>query len=76
MTAAVGVDTASSTDKTLLACGRFYPNGASAGEARMRFYASQFAIVEVDSISHAMLTRVHLISVQKATIRPYPEEKA
>ncbi len=56
MTAAVRVGTASWTDKTLLACGRFYPRGASTAEARLRYYASQFAIVEVDSSYYAMPT--------------------
>ena len=55
MTAAVVlVGTASWTDKTLIACGRFYPKGASTAEARLRHYASQFPIVEVDSSYYAM----------------------
>ncbi len=48
------VGTASWTDKTLIACGRFYPPGAKSAEARLRFYASQFPIVEVDSSYYAM----------------------
>lgn len=48
------VGTASWTDKTLLACGRFYPRSASTAEARLRFYASQFPLVEVDSSYYAM----------------------
>ncbi|MGZ5266274.1 MAG: DUF72 domain-containing protein, partial [Caldimonas sp.] len=47
------VGTASWTDKTLIACGRFYPPGAKTAEARLRFYASQFPIVEVDSSYYA-----------------------
>ena len=54
--AAVRVGTASWTDKTLIACGRFYPKGASTPEARLRHYASQFALVEVDSSYYAMPT--------------------
>lgn len=50
------VGTASWTDKTLIACGRFYPKGASSAEARLRHYASQFPIVEVDSGYYAMPT--------------------
>ena len=50
------VGTASWTDKTLIACGRFYPKGASSAEARLRHYASQFPIVEVDSSYYAMPT--------------------
>jgi len=48
------VGTASWTDKTLIACGRFYPPGATTAEARLRYYASQFPIVEVDSSYYAM----------------------
>ncbi len=50
------VGTASWTDKTLVACGRFYPKDAKSAEARLRFYASQFPIVEVDSSYYAMPT--------------------
>ncbi len=52
MTVLVG--TASWTDKTLIACGRFYPPGAKTAEGRLRFYASQFPIVELDSSYYAM----------------------
>jgi len=48
------VGTASWTDKTLIACGRFYPPGAKTAEGRLRHYASQFPIVEVDSSYYAM----------------------
>jgi uncharacterized protein YecE (DUF72 family) len=46
--------TAGWTDKTLIACKRFYPRDASTSEARLRFYASQFALVEVDSSYYAL----------------------
>jgi uncharacterized protein YecE (DUF72 family) len=46
---AVRVGTASWTDPTLVKSGRFYPPGTSTAEARLRYYASQFPIVEVDS---------------------------
>ena len=48
------VGTASWTDKTLIDCGRFYPQGATTTETRLRFYASQFPLVEVDSSYYAM----------------------
>ena len=48
------VGTASWTDKTLIASGRFYPPEAKSAEARLRFYASRFPIVEVDSSYYAM----------------------
>jgi uncharacterized protein YecE (DUF72 family) len=42
------------TEPTLIASGRFYPASARTAEARLRFYASQFPIVEVDSTYYAM----------------------
>jgi len=42
------VGTASWTDKTLLESG-WYPPDASSAEARLRYYAEQFPLVEVDS---------------------------
>lgn len=50
------IGTASWTDKTLLACGRFYPKSATTAEARLRYYAAQFPLVEVDSSYYAMPT--------------------
>jgi uncharacterized protein YecE (DUF72 family) len=41
--------TASWTDPTLLACGRFYPREARTPEARLRYYATQFNLLEVDA---------------------------
>ncbi|MEJ8825098.1 DUF72 domain-containing protein [Variovorax humicola] len=48
------VGTASWTDKTLIDCGRFYPASCKTPEARLRFYASQFPLVEVDSSYYAI----------------------
>jgi uncharacterized protein YecE (DUF72 family) len=48
------VGTASWTDKTLLDCGRFYPADAKTPEARLKYYASQFQLVEVDSSYYAL----------------------
>jgi len=50
------IGSASWTDKTLIACGRFYPAGCDTAEARLRFYASQFSLVEVDSSYYGMPT--------------------
>ncbi|MFM9427263.1 uncharacterized protein YecE (DUF72 family) [Variovorax sp. GrIS 2.14] len=50
----IKVGTASWTDKTLIACGRFYPKEAKTAEGRLRYYASQFPLVEVDSSYYAM----------------------
>jgi uncharacterized protein YecE (DUF72 family) len=43
------VGTSSWTDPTLVKEGRFYPPGVKTAEARLRFYAEQFPLVEVDS---------------------------
>jgi uncharacterized protein YecE (DUF72 family) len=37
------------TEPTLIKRGNFYPKGVSSAEDRLKFYASQFPIVEVDS---------------------------
>jgi uncharacterized protein YecE (DUF72 family) len=50
------IGTASWTDKTLVACGRFYPKLAKSAEAKLRYYATQFPIVEVDSSYYGMPT--------------------
>jgi uncharacterized protein YecE (DUF72 family) len=48
------VGTASWTDKSLLDSGRFYPPSVQSAEERLRFYASQFPLVEVDSSYYAI----------------------
>jgi uncharacterized protein YecE (DUF72 family) len=48
------VGTCSWTDQTLIQSGRFYPQWAKSAEDRLRFYASRFGIVEVDSTYYAM----------------------
>jgi len=48
------VGTASWTDKSLIACKRFYPRGCNSAEARLRYYASQYPLVEVDSSYYAL----------------------
>jgi uncharacterized protein YecE (DUF72 family) len=50
----IRVGTASWTDPTLIKSKRFYPPGCTSAEARLRFYASQFPMVEVDSSYYAM----------------------
>ncbi|HIH2751414.1 TPA: DUF72 domain-containing protein [Burkholderia lata] len=50
----IHVGTASWTDPTLIASKRFYPPGCTSAEARLRFYATQFPLVEVDSSYYAM----------------------
>jgi uncharacterized protein YecE (DUF72 family) len=43
------IGTASWTDRTLIKDGHFYPSEVKTAEARLRYYAEQFPIVEVDS---------------------------
>jgi uncharacterized protein YecE (DUF72 family) len=45
----IRIGTASWTDKSLLSTGRFYPDDVKSPEERLRFYASVFPFVEVDS---------------------------
>jgi uncharacterized protein YecE (DUF72 family) len=45
---------ASWTDPTMTATGVFYPKGADTAEERLRFYASQFPVVEVDATYYAL----------------------
>jgi cation transport regulator ChaB len=46
--------TASWTDPTMTAPGVFYPPGAGSAEDRLRYYASRFPVVEVDSTYYAL----------------------
>lgn len=50
------VGTASWTDPTILAEGVFYPPAATTPEARLRYYASRFPLVEVDATYYALPT--------------------
>lgn len=50
------VGTSSWTDKTLIESGRFYPASATTPEDRLRFYASRFPIVEIDSSYYGIPT--------------------
>lgn len=42
------------TEATLVKPGVYYPKGVSSAEERLRYYASQFAIAEVDSTYYAL----------------------
>jgi uncharacterized protein YecE (DUF72 family) len=48
------VGTASWTDKTLVESGLFYPPDCKSAEGRLRYYASKFPMVEVDSSYYAI----------------------
>ena len=53
----VRIGTASWTDPTLLRCGAFYPQHVTTPETRLRHYASQFPVVEIDSTFYVPPTR-------------------
>ncbi|HEU0200708.1 MAG TPA: DUF72 domain-containing protein [Burkholderiaceae bacterium] len=48
------VGTASWTDKTLIDSKAFYPAEAKSPEARLRYYASRFPLVEIDATYYAL----------------------
>ena len=48
------VGTASWTDKSLIESGKFYPPSAKDAETRLKYYASHFPMVEVDSSYYAI----------------------
>lgn len=54
MSAPIQIGTASWTDKSLVSSKRFYPRGCSSAEDRLKYYASQFPMVEVDSSYYAL----------------------
>jgi uncharacterized protein YecE (DUF72 family) len=51
------IGTASWTDPTITKGGVFYPRGVSSSEDRLRYYASQFPVVEVDSTYYSLPER-------------------
>ncbi len=56
MTARILVGSCSWADKSLIDCNCFYPPEAKTPEARLRYYASRFPIVEVDSAYYGLPT--------------------
>ena len=50
----VRVGTCGWTDPTLIKAGTFYPTEVNTAEERLRYYASQFPIVEVDATYYAL----------------------
>jgi uncharacterized protein YecE (DUF72 family) len=53
----IAVGTAGWTDPTLTAPGAFYPGSATSAEARLRYYASRYPVVEIDSPYYALPSR-------------------
>lgn len=52
----IRVGTCSWTEKSLIESGAFYPEDVGSAEARLRYYASRFDTVEIDSSYHALPT--------------------
>jgi uncharacterized protein YecE (DUF72 family) len=48
------VGTSSWTDASLIECRRFYPASVRSAEDRLRYYSSQFSLVEVDSTYYSL----------------------
>ena len=53
----IRIGTAGWTDKTLLPAGLFYPDGVDTPEDRLRYYASRFPLVEIDSSYYGLPVR-------------------
>ena len=53
------IGTASWTDPTMVRGGVFYPRGVSTAEQRLRYYAEQFPVVEVDSSYYSLPERAN-----------------
>jgi uncharacterized protein YecE (DUF72 family) len=66
----VRVGVASWTDPTFTAKGVFYPDDARTPEKRLRFYASRFPVVEVDSTYYALPT----VDTARAWVERTPDD--
>lgn len=55
----IRVGTASWTDPTMVRGNVFYPRGVSSAEQRLRYYAEQFPVVEVDSSYYSLPERAN-----------------
>ena len=53
----IRIGTAGWTDRTLLPAGLFYPVGLESPEDRLRYYASRFPLVEIDSSYYGLPVR-------------------
>jgi uncharacterized protein YecE (DUF72 family) len=57
----IRVGTASWTDPTMTRGGVFYPRGTSTAEQRLRYYAEQFSVVEVDASYYSLPDRANAL---------------
>src|SRR6476619_1453529 len=55
----IRIGTASWTDPTMTRGGVFYPRGTSTAEQRLRYYAEQFSVVEVDASYYSLPERAN-----------------
>lgn len=55
----IAAGTAGWTDPTLIKSGRFYPRGVASPEGRLKYYATQFPMVEVDASYYALPSVQH-----------------
>ena len=53
----IRIGTASWTDPTMVRAGVFYPRGKSSAEERLKYYSSQFSVVEVDGTYYSFPER-------------------
>lgn len=61
------VGTASWTDSSLIKSGQFYPRDCKSPEDRLRFYAANFEIVEVDSSYYALPSAANAVKWAERT---------
>lgn len=66
----IHVGTCSWTEKSLLESKQFYPKGVNTAEARLRFYADNFDVVEVDSSYYSIPD----ITTTEAWVKRTPEK--
>lgn len=71
MPARILVGTASWTDPSLIKSRAFYPRGCSSPEARLRYYATRFPLVEVNSSYYALPTAANAALWAERTPRDF-----
>ena len=57
MSARIFIGSSSWVERSLVACGRFYPPDVTDSEARLAFYARSFNLAEIDSTYYALPSR-------------------
>jgi uncharacterized protein YecE (DUF72 family) len=60
MQARIHIGTSSWAEKSLVACGRFYPEDLKDTPERLAFYASRFNLAEIDSTYYALPSRKNI----------------